>query len=249
MHNPALQAMGAWRLTRGLPHRCRPGIGRPAGVLYGRISGARPRQTALLHWAIALTCFAAPCTSAHTSLERYVRESIFISVSAENVDIRVRFSFPAALSLTERQSMDRDGDGAISKKEQETYLKAVQTRARDQLRLSLNGKTATLIALEDPLLDLQDAPGVEAHPHELCLAYFARIPKDFGIDGAISLDSGGWAGMPLMLSVFTETADGIRIRSTVSQGLMQPTEDGAMVRITEAHCTQWEPAGKRNGGK
>jgi len=212
-------------------------------------SSAHARRTLFLRSIIILACFAAPCAFAHTSLERYVRESIFISVNARNVDIRIHFSFPAALSLIERQRMDRDGDGAISKKEEETYLHEVQARAENQLRLSLNGQSVALIPLEDPLLDLQDAAGIEAHPHELCLTYFARIPKDFGVDSTIALDSGLWAGMPRMVSVSTETADGIRIRSTSLQGLIPSSSDGGMVRITEAHCTQWKSVNRRNGGK
>lgn len=216
--------------------------------MYAANSKRRFRDAKVL-CGLGIVCLLSPCALAHTSLERYVRESVSISVSARNVDIRIQFSFPSTLSLLERQRMDRDGDGTISKKEQEDYLNDLQARAEQQVRLSMNGTAATLIPLEDPLLDLQDAPGSEPHPHELRLAYFARLPKDFGAGGTITLDSGLWTGLPLMISVATETGNGIRIRSRNSQGLMPPSKDGAMLRIADAQCTKWDPDNTRDGRK
>ncbi|MBP7431082.1 MAG: hypothetical protein KBC05_16730 [Candidatus Hydrogenedentes bacterium] len=196
---------------------------------------------------VAIAFLMTPCTFAHTSLERYVRETFFISLSAEHVDIRVHFTFPSALSLAERLCMDHDGDGVIAKEERQAYLDDVDAQAKDQLRLLVNGRVATLITLEDPSLDLQGAPGVEAHPHELRLAYFARIPQGFGLDSTIVLDSELWCGMPLMVSVSTDTAEGIRTRSRTAQGLVPPIQDGAPTCITEMRCTQWKPADNKQG--
>jgi hypothetical protein len=168
-------------------------------------------------------------------------------VGAANIDVKIQFSFPADLSLAERQRMDHDGDAKLSKEEKAAYLKDIQARAEQLLRLTVNGQAVLLIPLKDPVLDLEDAPGVEAHPHELSLACFARMPKDFCVGGAIALDSGLWTDAPLMVSVSTETGAGIRLHAADTQGLRPPSADGAMLRIAEARCTQWEPANNKNG--
>ncbi len=205
------------------------------------------RRFVSLGWVLAMVCFVSPCALAHTSLERYVRECVSISVGVENIDVRIQFSFPADLSLAERRLMDRDGDGKVSKGEKEAYLNDVQTRAEQLLRLSVNGQAVLLIPLEDPVLDLQDEPGIEAHPHELRLAYFARMPKAFGVDGTIALDSGLWTETPLMVSVSMEGAAGIHFHAVDTQGLREPSKDGALFRITEARCAQWEPRNDKHG--
>ena len=176
-----------------------------------------------------------------------MRESVSISVGTANIDIKIQFSFPADLSLAERQRMDHDGDGRLSKEEKGAYLKDIQARAEQKLRLTVNGLDLLLIPLKDPVLDLEDAPGVEAHPHELSLTYFARMPKDFGVGGTIALDSGLWTEAPLMVSVAMQTEKGIRFHAADTQGLRPPSTDGAMLRITEARCTQWEPGNNENG--
>ena len=178
-----------------------------------------------------------------------MRESVAISVGTQNIDIQLHFSFPSALSLSERQRMDRDADGRLSKQERKAYLAKVVTRAEEQLRLSFAGKAATLIPLEDPVLDLQDAPDVEAHPHELKLAYFARVPESFGDGGTFTLDSGMWTELPLMVSVAVESAPGIRFHTADAQGLRPPSKGEASFRITEARCVLWQDGNKKDGRK
>jgi hypothetical protein len=195
----------------------------------------------------ALGCLVSHCAVAHTSLEAYVRENISISVGRENIDVRIQFSFPADLSLKERQTMDRDGNGKLSKEEKAAYLDDIQAQAERLLQLSINGTRATLIPLADPELDLEDASNVEDHPHELRLAYFARVPKDFGVGGAITLDSGLWTNAPLMVSVATAGADGTRFQTTDKKGLRPPSKDAALFRVTEARCTRWEFDSTKNG--
>lgn len=199
-------------------------------------------------------CLVSQRALAHTSLEKYVREAVSVFVGPGNIDIRIRFSFPASLSLIERQQMDINGDGQFSTKEQETYLDTIQARTEQLLRLSVNGQVVVLIPLADPVLDVQDAPDVHAHPHELSLAYFARVPENFGVDSTIVLDSALWADVPLMISVSTEGADGIRLQTTETQGLRPPSGNGppskdAAFRILEGRCTQWEPGDKKSGRK
>ena len=145
--------------------------------------------------------------------------------------------------------MDGNGDGNLSKAEQEQYLNDIQLRAEQLLRLSVDGEAVLLIPLEEPRLDLQDAPGVEAHPHALSLAYFARVPETFGVGSTIALDSGLWTGTPLMVSVSTEGLAGIRLQSVDAQGLKQSSEMAALFRVTEARCTRWAGAQQDYGRK
>jgi hypothetical protein len=196
---------------------------------------------------LVMACFTSSFALAHTSLENYVRESVLVTVGPGNVDIRINFSFPAGLSIAERKLMDKDGDGKVSKDEQETYLSDLQTRAEQLLRLSINGQATSLIPLDDPALDLQDTRQAEPHSHELQLAYFARVPKDFGVGDTITLDSGLWTDVPLMVSVSREGTDGIRINTVNKQGLRPPSKKDTMFRIVDARCTQRDCDSKKNG--
>lgn len=207
------------------------------------------RRLIFMGCVAAFACLAPSSAWAHTSLEKYLRESVHISVSAGNVDITMQFSFPADLSLTERRRMDGDQDGRVSKDEQSVYLKQIEAQAERLLRLSVGGQAATLIPLDDPKLDLQDTDRAEAHSHELRLAYFARIPEGFGVGGMIALDSGLWTNIPLMVSVSTEGADGIRFQTRDAKGLRAPEKTDSLFRVTEARCTKWDPVNHKKGRK
>jgi hypothetical protein len=202
-----------------------------------------------LAWVVAAAWVLQVSAFAHTSLEAYIRENVFISATTENIDIRIQFNFPAQLSLAERKLMDSDGNGEFSSEERKNYLRQITERADKALRLTLDGQVTVLIPLEDPVLDLQDAPGVEAHPHELRLTYFARIPKTFGIGSTIALDSRLWADTPLLVSVSMEDANGIRFQRVDAQGLRQPSKEDTLYRIMEARCTEWNLGGGTNGRK
>ena len=208
-----------------------------------------PLRFLCMCWVVAIACSISQRALAHTSLEHYVRESLFISVGTENVDVKIQFSFPASLSLVERKFMDQDGNGTLSKEEQGNYLKNIQARAEKQLRFSINGQSTMLIPLEEPVLDLQDTQKIEAHPHELRLAYFARLPQTFGVGGTFTLDSGLWPDMPLLISVSFEGEEGIRFQMLGKQGLRQPSTNDTSSSVIEARCTQWNPGSKKNGRK
>jgi len=203
----------------------------------------------VLGWILALGCLVPSYAFAHTSLEAYVRETIGISVGGQNIDIKIQFSFPSELSLKERRTMDRDGNGKLSKEEKALYLDGVQRQVDELLQLSINGKRAALIPLADPEIDLEDAPDVEKHLHELRLSYFARVPQDFGVGSTIALDSGLWTIAPLMVSVATEGVEGVRFHATDKKGLRPPSKTATVFRVVEARCTRWENDSRRDGTK
>ncbi len=200
-------------------------------------------------WAVSLTVLVADSAMGHTSLEQYIRQTFSISLGPENVDVIIELSFPPELSLGERRRMDADSNQAISAQERETYLKLLQERAETLLDLSVDGKSLALIPLQEPELDLQDAPGVEAHPHGLRLVFFARTPKEFKAGSVLRLKSGLWLDAPRMMSAATETAHGVRLRSTHAKGLMPPSKETALLPVSESQCLEWSPVSPTNGEK
>ncbi len=186
---------------------------------------------------VVMACLASACAIAHTSLEQYLRESVAVSVAADNIDITIQFAFPADPSHAERQGMDRDKNGAISKEEREAYLVEIQERADRLLHLTINGQPLPLIPLEDPRLDLQDAPGVARHPHALRLTYFARTPKSPAAGDTLRLDSGLWAELPRMISVAVEAEQGMPIHAKNTQGLIPAAKENTPTCMTEI---KWE---------
>lgn len=200
-------------------------------------------------WTVFATGFVSQCALAHVSLEEYVRQAVAMSVDATNIDISFQFSFPSSLSHQERKRMDTDGDGVLRKKDREAYLAEVTEQASKALKLIVDGQALALIPLAEPVLDLQGAEGVEAHPHELRLEFFARIPATFGVDSRLTLDSGLWADLPMMVSISAQGEDGIRLRVSETQGLLHPSAGGAMFRLMEARCTRWNNSGVKRARK
>ena len=196
------------------------------------------RLQCLLLAVVVAVCGMMPRAAGHSSLERYARESVAVFVGAGDADITVQFSFPAGLSLKERRRMDTNGDGTLSDGERKAYLDVVQARAETLLHLAFNGREAVLIPLGPPELDLGDAPGVEEHSHELRMSWFARVPKDFGAGGTITLDSGLWAELPLMLSVAVAGDGGARFETANTQGLRPPSAEGVLFRVVDARCRE-----------
>lgn len=178
---------------------------------------------------------------AHTSLEKYIRQEVSVAIREGTLDVKLQCVFPSDISLTERRHMDANGDGELSSDEKAAYLHDIQERAEKQVRILFNDKVMVLIPLEEPVLDLQDATGVEAHPHEIRLAWFVRVPESFGVGGRLVIESEWWTNRPLLLSVRTDVAQGIRLKKTEAKGLRYQKQDVSVCRLLEARCTAWSP--------
>ena len=56
-------------------------------MIYYKCLDYATRRLMCLGWVVVLAFAVSPCALAHTSLEAYVRENVFISVGAANIDI------------------------------------------------------------------------------------------------------------------------------------------------------------------
>ena len=159
---------------------------------------------------IAASWFIAPQTAVgHAVYMTYVRHDVNVMVTPQNIDFTVELTFHEVSSLTERQRMDRDRDGAITAGEISDYLADLTDEFDRNIQLKIDDKPLELIALYDPQIDLLGTDGIEPTHHVLRLFYFARTPASLTAGSRITLTETFWPNVPALRSTQATGRDGI----------------------------------------
>ena len=177
---------------------------------------------------------------AHVELEQYLQQRVTVAVTPVNIDITIEFLFTSPVSLAERTRIDTNGDGTLSQDERQAYLEAIAERAEQGLSLRVDGERCPLTPLYDAELDFFDSKEIEAHPHVLRLAYFARTPKSFDQGSTLTLDSRLWVDAPILVAASIRGKDGIELSAAPNPGLQRASGIAKSIRVVEAKCVSIE---------
>lgn len=171
----------------------------------------------LLYAALAPTAFA------HPELGSYLQHRIILRADADHVALVIEVSFDGERSLRERESIDSDKSGTLSKPEREAYLHRIEAEAEQRIRLTVNNESVRLVPLYAPELDLFDSRDMERHPHLLRLSYFAPVKCAPG--DVITIDDTLWPDYPAIMLAEPGGREGLKPvpRQPRSQGIGNTT--------------------------
>ena len=155
---------------------------------------------------------------AHDVLGSCVQHAVHLAVGAQHMDVTLDLTFFEQWSASERAAMDTDGNGAITRSEQEAYLKRVGTNACQQVKLFVAGRELPLAPLYDPELDLLGNSRVGSAHHRLRLLFFVATPAGLRAGDEIVVEDNLWPVAEMLATPRAEGRDGCRLATGLPTG-------------------------------
>ena len=176
--------------------------------------------------------------AAHDLFTAYVQHSVHVSVGTRHVDLVVDLTFFEEWSARERQTMDADADGRITRSEVESYLKNLATELPKQVMLRAAGREVLLAPLYEPELDLRGNDKAIPGHHRLRLFFFAPTPAALRANDEFVIEDRLWPEAKTLATVAAEGRDGGTLEA------QQPRDPGfaplrpGEARLFKVRCLQ-----------
>jgi len=180
-----------------------------------------------------------PMASGHEILETFIQHRTKIIVGATNIDIETELTFYKTPSILERQRMDVDHNGKITKAEIEDYVKSLGRLREEGVRLSVGGRAVKVAPLYEPELDLLGVDQVVESHHVLRLFYFGRTPKWLATGSVIKLEDTWWPEAEAILSIDAVGREGFQVEAEPNHDPYCPP---GVPRVSRVRCLT-TPAG------
>ncbi|NOZ74179.1 MAG: hypothetical protein GXO90_02220 [FCB group bacterium] len=175
---------------------------------------------------------------AHEVLKKYIHHNIVMYVGRNNIDIELSLEFYEKNSLMERQRMDVNQDGKITKNEIDKYLASLSKQFENGLNLTIDNRKVELFTLYDPKIEFLKNNLVTPTTHIIRLTYFARTPKSFAAKSKLVLEDYLWSSIPLISRFNVIGKDSIHVVAAESDSdLGLSSESKKKGRLFIATCT------------
>lgn len=163
----------------------------------------------------------------HNFLGEFIQHGIQLTVGAQHIDVTVDLTFFEEWSAREREAMDADGSGDITRVELENYLKRLAPQLARQVKLRVAGRELALVPLYEPEIDLLGDNQVGPAHHRLRLFFFAPTPELRAGDDLL-IESRLWPEAKALATPQSEGRDGCKLTTLISvdAGLTDPRSKG-----------------------
>jgi len=152
-----------------------------------RLSASQVPLNRRSRWLLFVLFFAGDGFS-HPPFPAYIQHQTGIYIGSQNIDIELELTFFNTVALRERNDMDADDDGQISREETIHYLKAHEEGFLDSLRLRINQQSLPIVSLYEPEMDLLADTRTAPSPFLIRLYYFSHTPQELASGGTVELD-------------------------------------------------------------
>ncbi len=162
-----------------------------------------------------------------------VQHTVQLAVGAQHIDVILDLTFFEEWSASERAAMDADGNGAITRPEQEAYLKRIGAGLGKQVKLFVAGRELPLAPLYDSEIDLLGTSRVGPAHHRLRLFFFGTTPADLRAGDEIVVQDKLWPAAQMLATPRAEGRDGCRLATGLpADAELLPGRAGQPRRIT-----------------
>jgi hypothetical protein len=164
---------------------------------------------------------------AHEVLVQYLQHRVALTLGARHVDVTVELTFFEDGSEHEREHMDANGDGRLSRAETDAWLRQLEPRLAEAITLRVDGRPVSLIPLRAPELDLLGDWRVGRGHHRLTLFFFASTPADLAPGAEVVVEDRLWPKVRALVALRVEGRDGARLEAVpFGDSLLPPARDG-----------------------
>lgn len=165
--------------------------------------------------------------SAHDLFTAYIQHRVAITVGAKHVDVTLQLTFFEDSSEHEREHLDTNGDGRVSRAEVEASLREAGPKFAQAVKLRVAGKPVDLTPLFAPELDLLGNDRVGRGHHCLTLHFFAPTPADLAAGTELVVEDRLWPGARALGAVQAKGKDGCRLEAVSrSDPAFPPAREG-----------------------
>jgi hypothetical protein len=148
---------------------------------------------------------------AHDRLGSFVQHNVHVAVGAQHLDVTLDLTFFEEWSARERKAMDADGNGVITRSEQEAYLRRIEADTCKQVKLFVSGREVSLASLYPPEIDLLANNRVGPAHHRLRLVIFVTTPASLRAGDEIVVEDRLWPLANILVTPQAEGRDGSRL--------------------------------------
>ncbi len=181
-----------------------------------QVSRSRRRTEGLVRLLFAgIVIGLCHTVGAHDLFTNYVQHSVQLTAGARHLDLTLDLTFFEEWSARERQAMDTDSNGRITRPELESYLKQLAPRLSQQVKLRVAGRELPLIPLYDPEVDLMADDKTGSGHHRLRLFYFAPPPPALNAGDELVVEDSLWPGAKILGTVQAEGRDGCLLTTEI----------------------------------
>lgn len=157
----------------------------------------------------------------------YVQHRVMISVGAKYVDVTVQLTFFEEGSEHEREHIDANRDGRLSRAEIDPYLKELEPKLAGLVTMRIGGRQAALTPLRASELDLLGQERVVRGHHRLTLYYFASTPEKLAANTELMVEDRLWPDARALGFIQAEGRDGCRMETVpLGDPVFAPLKNG-----------------------
>jgi hypothetical protein len=185
------------------------------------------RSVAGVGMGLCMLLAVALSVAGHEVLTTYIQHRVGVVVAARYLDVTVELTFFEDGSEHEREHMDADGDGRLSRAETDAWLRQLEPRLAEAIKLRVDGRPVALIPLRAPELDLLGDWRVGRGHHRLTLFFFASTPPTWRPGAEVVVEDRLWPKVRALVALQVEGRDGARLEAVpFADSLLPPARDG-----------------------
>ncbi|MHB1306464.1 MAG: hypothetical protein ACYDC1_16375 [Limisphaerales bacterium] len=173
---------------------------------------------------------------AHDFFSGFIQHRVQVTVGARHTDVIVELTFFEDTSAHEREHMDANADGQISKVEVDTYLTGLKPELAGQVRLRADGRDLELIPLHAPEADLLGHDQVGRAHHRLRLSYFTTTPAELKPGVELVVENRLWPGSRALVALEAQGKDGYQLEARPASDPARPPLHPGETRPFTVRC-------------
>jgi len=180
----------------------------------------------------------SPCRLApgHEVLGSCVQHAIYLTAGAQHMDVALDLTFFEEWSKRECQAMDTDGNGAITRPEQEAYLKRIGADMCNQVKLLVARRELPLALLYSPEIELLANNRVGPAHHRLRPFFFVTTPPGLRVGDEIVVEDRLWPQAKALATIAVEGRDGFVLKAGDIKAPAIPSARPREARAFRVHC-------------
>jgi hypothetical protein len=158
----------------------------------------------------------------HDLFNAYVQHRVALVISSAHLDVTVVLTFFEDSSEHEREHMDTNGDGRVSRAELDAYVQTYERAWSQAMVLRVGEDRWSLIPLREPVVDLLGNDRVGRGHHRLTLHFFLPTPPELQAGVEVVIESRLWPETRALGALQVEGRDGFQLQSLAPADPVHP---------------------------